>query len=1018
MIGQTISHYKILEKLGEGGMGVVYKAHDTSLDRFVALKFLPHYLTSDATEKERFYHEARAASALNHPNITTIYEIQEYDLPAPTASRLAGTASGPASSGQAGGQLFLSMEFVEGKTLKTLLESETLSIKRVLELAIQTGDGLAAAHEKGIVHRDIKSENIMVTPKGQVKIMDFGLAKVKGATKLTKAGSTLGTAAYMSPEQAQGEEVDRRSDIFSFGVVLYELLTGRPPFKGEHHAALMYSLINEEPPPIARFNDKVTPEIERVVSKALAKDKEDRYQHVDELIADLRRERKHLEYARAGYATTSTVTSSAQQTDVRPSRKRHVTYALAAGAVIVLAILALMFNPFNLQVGVQQNLASEKNSLAVMYFENIPDPDDKDHTGEMITNLLITSLFQTKGLEVISRERLYDIQKDLGQEDRKSITPSMATQVAQRAGVSMMLLGSILQEKPALAVTFRIIEVQSGKIMSTQRLSGFTNDRIFALVDTLAALVKDDLDIRPTSPAETKSVAEVTTKSPEAYRSYVEGIELLNKMLAADARSPLERAIELDPEFAMAHYALAVVADRSFDAEMARREITLAEQLSAKVTERERLQILAFKYRLEMKPRKSSETLEQLLELYPHEQQAYLDLWVAQSMLGQREKALQTCRLGLKRDPTSKLLWNSLAYGSAGVNRRQDALQAIDEYLKLAPGEPNPYDSKGDVYYVFRELDSARYWYQRAVAFRANFLSAQKLCFDGLLRGDFAVAEKYQQQFGATEDPSQKAFAELDALASIGIFRGKLQRSYQQLRTLQRSHEAQNLRFNARLDLYALAMLAYELRDYSAMLDHANAASRIARENPDDLMYARDLVAWALIKNGKNRSAHEMLDEIYKGITEQFPALKIPWHYATGLVAFEEGKYNEAARSFKSVRELAWPMSDPDLHTAISFLKSGDRDEAITQLRRLTTTYFIGNVELSLVFLPAPSYWPISTIKAHYWLGIAYEEQGKRDEAIREYERFLDIWKEADFKSVEVEDAKARRLKLKDIAAK
>src|SRR5258706_3037878 len=267
MIGQTISQYKILEKLGEGGMGVVYKAHDTKLDRIVALKFLPNYLSSDVNEKERFYHEARAASALLHANVAVIFEVNEHE-----------------------GMLYLAMEYVEGQTLKKFIEeSDPLSVKKVLDIAIQSCDGLVIAHEKGIVHRDIKSDNIMITPKGQVKIMDFGLAKVKGATKLTKAGSTLGTAAYMSPEQAQGEEVDPRSDIFSFGVVFYELLTTKLPFRGEHQAAILYSLINEDPLPLARFDDKISPELQRIVSKALAKDREDRYQHADEMLSDLRR---------------------------------------------------------------------------------------------------------------------------------------------------------------------------------------------------------------------------------------------------------------------------------------------------------------------------------------------------------------------------------------------------------------------------------------------------------------------------------------------------------------------------------------------------------------------------------------------------------------------------------------------------------------------------------------------------------------------------------------------------------
>ena len=204
MIGQTVSHYKIVEKLGEGGMGVVYRAHDTKLDRDVALKFLPPYLASEPGQKERFFQEARAASALNHPNITTIHEIDEHYE-----------------------QIFIAMELVEGKTLKELIKAEPLPIKKVLDIAIQVCDGLTAAAEKQVVHRDIKSDNIILTPKMQVKIMDFGLAKLKGTTKLTQTGSTVGTAAYMSPEQASGEEVDHRSDIFSFGVVLYELLTGK-----------------------------------------------------------------------------------------------------------------------------------------------------------------------------------------------------------------------------------------------------------------------------------------------------------------------------------------------------------------------------------------------------------------------------------------------------------------------------------------------------------------------------------------------------------------------------------------------------------------------------------------------------------------------------------------------------------------------------------------------------------------------------------------------------------------------
>src|SRR3972149_6187568 len=524
MIGREIGHYKILDKLGEGGMGVVYKALDTKLDRPVALKFLPPHLSSSPEEKERFLHEAKAASALSHPNITVIHEINESE-----------------------GQVYIAMEYVEGKTLKKLAESKELSLRKALDLAIQACDGLAAAHKKEIIHRDIKSENLMLTKEGQVKIMDFGLAKVKGATKLTKAGSTLGTTAYMSPEQASGEEIDQRSDIFSFGVVLYELLAGHLPFKGEHQAAVIYSILNEEPQPLARYNNQVSPKLEEIVSKALAKDKEERYQHID-------------------------------------------------------------------------------------------DPEDKDHTGEMLTNLLITALSQGTGLEVVSRERLYDIQQQLGQTDTRKLSPTLASQIAQRAGVKTMLLGSVLQTQPQLAVTTRLIEVSSGRIVNSQRVTGYTTNQFFALVDSLAVLVRNDLSLSAAPQAETKSVAEVTTSSPEAYRSYMEAVELEMRFYTTEAKAALNRAIELDSNFAMAYFLLNRLGE---DEASRRRALQKAWELKGKVTEKERLQIeAAYANGIDRSLSKAAQILEKLLQKYTHEQGSYMQLAGIYATLSDYEKSL------------------------------------------------------------------------------------------------------------------------------------------------------------------------------------------------------------------------------------------------------------------------------------------------------------------------------------------------------------------------------------------
>ncbi len=311
MIGSTISHYRILDKLGEGGMGIVYKAQDTKLDRIVALKFLPEHLTENDAERARLMQEAKAAATLNHPNVCTIYRIDEFE-----------------------GKHFIEMEYVDGETLRHKIPLQSTS--DVLKFAIQVGEALQEAHAKGIVHRDVKAENIMVNAKNQIKVMDFGLAKLKGSLKLTKTSSTIGTLAYMAPEQIQGGEVDARSDIFSFGIVLFEMLTGKTPFRGEHEAAIMYSIVNEEPDSILKFKSDSSPEIDRIIQRSLEKDPEDRYQHVDDMVSELRRVQKQSTrviraIAGDGMAAQSLIESNYYR--LRPNRrvKRENTHVGGSG---------------------------------------------------------------------------------------------------------------------------------------------------------------------------------------------------------------------------------------------------------------------------------------------------------------------------------------------------------------------------------------------------------------------------------------------------------------------------------------------------------------------------------------------------------------------------------------------------------------------------------------------------------------------------------------------------------------
>src|ERR1051326_246437 len=311
MIGQTISHYKILEKLGEGGMGIVYKAEDIQLDRLVALKFLPSHLAASEQDKARFILEAKAASAINHPNICTIYSIDEHE-----------------------GKLFIVMEFVDGRTLRDLTggsHEAQLQMKRAIDIAIQIADGLAAAHEKGIVHRDIKPENIMIRKDGIAQIMDFGLAKLRASgskiTRLTKEGSTVGTAGYMSPEQVQGQDTDHRSDIFSYGVLLYELMTGQLPFKGVHETALAYEIVNVDPPPMSSVRPEIDPALDSIVGECLAKEPSERSQSVAEVGKDLRHYKR--ESSKQRMSRTFPAQSAVRQTAAASQRDQEPAPGLA-----------------------------------------------------------------------------------------------------------------------------------------------------------------------------------------------------------------------------------------------------------------------------------------------------------------------------------------------------------------------------------------------------------------------------------------------------------------------------------------------------------------------------------------------------------------------------------------------------------------------------------------------------------------------------------------------------------------
>jgi tetratricopeptide (TPR) repeat protein/predicted Ser/Thr protein kinase len=967
MIGQTVSHYKILEKLGEGGMGIVYKAQDTELDRPVALKFLPRSLTSDSAEKERFYHEARAASALNHPNVSTIHEIRDFD-----------------------GQLFLAMELVEGQTLKKLVSTEPLPIKKVLDIAIQVCDGLASAHEKGIVHRDIKSDNIMMTAKGQVKIMDFGLAKVKGATKLTRAGSTIGTAAYMSPEQAQGLDVDHRSDIFSLGVVLYELLTTKLPFRGEHQAALMYSLINEEPQPVARFNEKASSEIERVVGKALAKNPEERYQHVDEMLADLRRERKQLEYARAGYVSMPAMPV------VPPLKKRRLLrYLVPAGVVVLLGILAVIFNPFNLQLTTQQSTAAEKNSIAVMYFENVSDPLDQDKTARMLSSLLVTGLSESKSLKVLSTQRLYDILKQLGKENLTVIDRGVATEVAKKAGVSLVLTGEVLQRTPSLVLTVEVSKADGGEILVAEKVTGASDEDIFAVVDRLSAKIRKSLLPDQQNEHERRNaVASMMTHSEEAFRYYIQGVEHLSKLYLDDAEVVFSKAIAIDSTFAMAHFGLSVA---RMNTPASRIHIADAVKYSDRATTRDRDMIKAFAAYIQGNSQDAIRRFEEIIGLYPDDKDAHFRLGIVFRNLRRYDEAIVQFNRAIELDPAFKMAYNLLAYTYDGQGDFDKSIRAINMYIALAPDEANPFDTRGDLYSFHGKYREAIESYAKALSVKPDFYASRsKSGYLHAMLMDFARAESCFNEGIEGSPPVARIQAVADR-AFLFIHLGRYREAF--AGTGQLLGEDRNVMLTHPDIFYARteALLGQEKKEALFHEIEAYMASS-PTDTAEEQWYVRAFYVSILAEFGEIVKAERVLARIQAAGSSGNSERRNSYLTALASVALAKKEYSSAAEILRKTefgRSIA-----PVYLLARAEIGNNRFAEAASTIEKALNSGSAENIGV----------WGG---KLHYLLGIAYERSGLREKAISQFETYIAILRNADSIPSTVLDARARIANLK-----